>query len=758
MDLAVSLLRRLDEPQLNRAERAQLRCALAKALEDAGNYEAASRGLGEFWQGVGLQPMLMDVDERTQAELLLRAGSLTGWLGSAQQLAHAQEAAKDLLGQSATLFTALGDADKIAEARLEIAWCYWREGAYAEARSLLRIALEGLDSRAGELRALTLIRYAEVERVAGRFHDALIRLFEAEPLVKATADHALKGKFHSTHANTLTNMLEAMGLADERQDYIDRALLEFTAASFHFEQAGHMRYCARVENNFGFLLYRLGQFAAAHEHLARARRLFVRLKEAGSVAQVDETRARALLAAGQVAEAEKLARQAVRTLATGDELGLLTEALTTHGTALARLGQTAEARDVLERACATGERAGDLEGAGRAALQLLEELAGCLSPAEQRAIYTRADEALAQTQHAETITRLRACAQRLLATQTAPGNANADTSTFIHAAQSTARLLSEARCVAQTGGVVLLSGETGTGKEVLARLIHEWSGRPGSFVAINCAALCATLVESQLFGHRKGSFTGATTDYAGAARAADGGTLFLDEVGELSLANQAKLLRLIEQGDVYALGGATPERVNVRIIAATNHNLQQQVARKLFRADLFYRLAGFHLELPPLRERPDDIPALAQHFINAAARQYDKRIDFTPASIAAMRQLPLAGNARELRALIERTFITASAGTIITPALVETIALRGPSDASLNAPWAGCSLEEELRTHEGRLIRRALDSAGGSITHAARLLNITHQGLAYILNGRQRELLTGRKPPRPRRVSLMRAK
>jgi transcriptional regulator with GAF, ATPase, and Fis domain len=517
-----------------------------------------------------------------------------------------------------------------------------------------------------------------------------------------------------------------------------------------------VRYCARVENNFGFLLYRLGQFAEAHEHLARARRLFVRLKEAGSVAQVDETRARALLAAGRVEEAEKVVRHAVRTLAAGDELGLLTEALTTHGTALARLDRMAEARIALERARATGEHAGDLEGAGRAALHLLEELASCLSLAEQRAIYTRADEALAQTQHAETISRLRACAQRLLTAQAPPVNSNADTNVFVHAASSSAQLLSEARCVAPTGGVVLLSGETGTGKEVLARLIHVWSGRPGPFVAINCAALCATLVESQLFGHRKGSFTGASADYAGAAHAADGGTLFLDEVGELSLAHQAKLLRLIEQGDVYALGNALPERVNVRIIAATNHDLRQQVDRKLFRADLFYRLAGFHLELPPLRERPDDIPALAQHFIAAAARQYDKRITFTPESITAMRQLPLAGNARELRTLIERTFITAPAGTVITPALIETVALRATTNAGLAAPWAGCSLEEEMRTHEGRLIQRALDSAQGSITRAARLLSVTHQGLAYILNGRQRDLLAGRKPPRQRRVSLMR--
>ncbi len=618
---------------------------------------------------------------------------------------------------------------------------------------MLRDALDRIGAVDEGLRAVALVRAAEVERAAGRFHDALPRLFEAEPLAKASADQALKGRFHSTLASTLN----VLGVSERRQDYIDRALIEYAAASFHFEQAGHVRYCARVENNLGFLFYRLRRFPEAHEHLMRARRLFVRLNDTGSTAQVDETRARALLAEGHVAEAEKIVRGAVRALEAGDELALLTEALTTHGTALARLSRAAEARVALERAVATGERAGDLEGAGRAVLSVLEELTDSLTHDERRAFFLRADECLANAQHAETIARLRAYARRLLDPPTPPAPTDAASTTFIYAAEKSAALLAEARCVAQTGGTVLLSGETGTGKEVVARLIHQWSGRRGPFVAINCAALCATLIESQLFGHRKGSFTGATEDYAGAARTADGGTLFLDEIGELSLANQAKLLRLIEQGEVYALGSALPERVNVRIVAATNHELRGQVERKLFRADLFYRLAGFHLELPPLRERADDIPVLARHFIETTARRHDKRITFTPESIEAMRQLSLAGNVRELRALIERTFITAPDGAVITPAAVEAVAMRGTHKAGFAEPWAGCSLDEEMRAHEGRLLRLALDNAGGSVTRAARLLNVTHQGLAYILNGRQKELLAERKPARPRRVSLMRS-
>ncbi|HYX42483.1 MAG TPA: helix-turn-helix domain-containing protein, partial [Pyrinomonadaceae bacterium] len=159
----------------------------------------------------------------------------------------------------------------------------------------------------------------------------------------------------------------------------------------------------------------------------------------------------------------------------------------------------------------------------------------------------------------------------------------------------------------------------------------------------------------------------------------------------------------------------------------------------------------------PLRERVEDIIALAHHFIETAAGAHQKQITFTPESIAAMQRLPLAGNVRELRALIERTFITAADGAVITATAVEAVALRGTHGAGFAEPWSGCSLEDEMQAFEARLIKLALDNAKGSITQAARLLNVTHQGLAYILNGRQKELLSERKPIRTRRVSRMRA-
>ncbi len=750
MNLAVELLRQINSTEISPSQRARLRCALAKELEEAGNYEAAQEAMGSLWQRVGEPPNLDGLDKQAAAEVLMRAGALTGWVGSVSQVAGAQERAKDLLSESIGLFEGLLDITKIAEAQTEIAYCYWREGGYDEARITLREALSHLSEADSDIRAVALLRSAIVERTAKRFNDALNILTEAMPLFKAGDNNSLKGKFH----NELALVLRNLSATEQREDYLDRALVEYAAASFHFEQAGHTRYRARVENNLGFLFLTLTKFDEAHEHLDCARRLFISLKDDGSVAQVDETRARALLAQGRNSEAEKAVKSAVHTLEKGGEQALLTEALTTHGVALARVKQHEQARITLEHAVDISEQAGDLEGAGRAALTLIEELTGLLSEDELRETYNRADQLLSRTQHSETMGRLRECARRVI--ETPHARATEETTKFIYAAGETAALLRQAQRMAMTDGSVLLTGETGTGKEVLARLIHEWSGRPGRFVAINCAALTNTLIESQLFGHKKGSFPDAIADYPGAVREAAGGTLLLDEVGELSKPNQGKLLRLIERGEIHPIGATAPERVNVRILAATNRNLKEQMAQGQFRDDLLYRLQTFHLEVPPLRERVEDIPAIATHFVEEACLRHNKRVTFTPASLEAMRQLPLAGNVRELRSLIERTLLEAANGSEISAAAVETIALRQTRKAGFANAWEGCSLVEEVLRYEKSLIRRALDKAQGGVTLAARLLGTTHQALIAILNTRHQDLLTARKPAQRRRRSIIR--
>ncbi|HEV7374358.1 MAG TPA: sigma 54-interacting transcriptional regulator, partial [Pyrinomonadaceae bacterium] len=429
---------------------------------------------------------------------------------------------------------------------------------------------------------------------------------------------------------------------------------------------------------------------------------------------------------------------------------------TTQGVALARLEQQEQSRSVLERAIEVAEQAGDIEGAGRAALTLIEELKERLSEDEVREVYCRADQLLSGSQDTETIARLRACARHVVAV-IGERAVKAATVNFVYASEKTAALLQQARRVAAIDRPVLITGETGTGKEVLARLVHEWSGRGGRLVAINCAALTDTLIESQLFGHKKGSFTDAVQDYPGAVREAAGGTLLLDEVAELSRPNQVKLLRLIERGEIHSIGATTPEQVNARIIASTNRNLRELVAQGQFRDDLFYRLQTFHLEIPPLRERTEDIPAIAEHFIAEACQRHHKRVTFSRASLEAMRRLPLMGNARELRILIERTLLKAIDGAEISPDSVETVAIRQTQKAGFANVWEGCSLVEEVLSYEKGLIRRALEAAQGGVTRASRLLGTTHQALSFILNTRHKDLMDARKPVRQRRRSIIRA-
>jgi tetratricopeptide (TPR) repeat protein len=412
MKLSSKLLRQLDHPALGVADRARGRIELAKRLEEAGDYEAAREALGELWQGVGMRPSLEGLrDESLVGEVLLRVGALSGWIGSSEQIRGAQEAAKDLLSESVALFERLGDTGRAAEGQTELAYCYWREGAFDEARVFLGEVLQRLREDDGERRTVALLRRAIVESSAQRYHDALHILTEAAPLFEASATDAIKGKFH----NELANVLNFLSLFERRRDYTDRALVEYAAAGFHFEQAGHTRNQAAVENNLSYLYVTHGEFAEAHVHLNRARRLFVGLRDRVHTAQVDETRARAFIAAGRYDEAERLARLAAGILNKGGELALLAESCTTHGVALARLGRYIPARAAFLRAEEVSASAGDLEAAGLASLALIEELDGELTFDELHTAYERADGFLSKSEHPEVLSRLRSAAAKVFA-------------------------------------------------------------------------------------------------------------------------------------------------------------------------------------------------------------------------------------------------------------------------------------------------------------------------------------------------------
>jgi tetratricopeptide (TPR) repeat protein len=405
MNLADERLKELDSASLTAEERVLLRCRLVADLNYAGQYEAAREALGEHWRGVGERPNVEGLGERAAAELLLQAGVLSGWLGKVK---GAQEAAKDLISESAALFEVLGVPNRVAAARADLALCYWREGAYNEARAALETAAALIKDDA-ELKAKAALRFAMIESSAGRHGDALRLLTDAAPLFGEGVNHGLRGSFH----NELAIALYCLGKAERRVHYTDSAILEYTAAAYHFGLARHESYVARIENNLAFLLYKLGRYADSHEHLDRAQSIFTRLRDAGSLAQVDETRARVLIAERKYREADRTLAGALKTLGQGDESALLADALTVQGIIWARLWAYEGSITVLRRAAGVAESVGALTNAGQAVLTLIEEHGATkrLPPSEVYDAYQKADRLLMDSQDAEDRDRLLACAR-----------------------------------------------------------------------------------------------------------------------------------------------------------------------------------------------------------------------------------------------------------------------------------------------------------------------------------------------------------
>ncbi len=278
--------------------------------------------------------------------------------------------------------------------------------------------------------------------------------------------------------------------------------------------------------------------------------------------------------------------------------------------------------------------------------------------------------------------------------------------------------ISLARKVAATDTTVLLTGETGTGKEVFAQAIHHASPRrSGSFVAVNCGALGKDILESELFGHRAGAFTGATRDQKGLFAEADKGTIFLDEIGEMPLDLQAKLLRVLETHEFLRVGDTKPTRTDVRVIAATNRSLEREAQAGHFRLDLYYRLSVFQIELPSLRDRPDDIPELAELFARHDAAKLGRRdIRLASAFVQRLQQHPWKGNIRELKNVIERAVILADSNEL-TPDLL-------PYDLQTDGLTPEPNAIIDLATLERQHIRRVLRHTNGNKTETARLLGI----------------------------------
>jgi two-component system, NtrC family, nitrogen regulation response regulator NtrX len=285
--------------------------------------------------------------------------------------------------------------------------------------------------------------------------------------------------------------------------------------------------------------------------------------------------------------------------------------------------------------------------------------------------------------------------------------------------------------VGPTPARVLITGENGTGKELVARAIHSQSSRAdGPFVEVNCAAIPSELIESELFGHMKGSFTGAVADRAGKFEQADGGTLFLDEVGDMSLAAQAKVLRVLQDNVVTRIGGSKPVKVDVRVLAATNKNLEAEIGEARFREDLFYRLNVVPVHVPPLRERREDIPLLVAHFVNVLTRREGVAPrTIAPDAVERLGQLEWPGNVRELRNTIERLLILASGPRVTGDDVARLVGTRDPEQAGLGSLLECKTFEEFKHAAERAFLLAKLREFDWNVSETARALDMPRSNL-----------------------------
>ncbi len=307
---------------------------------------------------------------------------------------------------------------------------------------------------------------------------------------------------------------------------------------------------------------------------------------------------------------------------------------------------------------------------------------------------------------------------------------------LIGATTAIQNVLAMIRRISASDATVVVQGESGTGKELIARLIHLQSPRrEGPFIAVNCGAFVETLLESEIFGHVRGAFTGAVADKQGLLALADGGSFFLDEVGEMTPQLQVRLLRALETREFLPVGGARPVRVDIRLIAATNRDLAAMVEAGTFREDLYYRLNVIPLALPPLRERREDIPLLAGHFLNLYNQATGRKLEgFTEGALEALLRHDWPGNIRELQNTVQRAVTLARGVKLTEEDVVPTRAMtrRGPVAAEEEGlPPEGLDLEARLSQIESRYLRQALERTQGNLTQAADLLHISFRSIRY---------------------------
>jgi tetratricopeptide (TPR) repeat protein len=392
---------------------AKICCQKARRFEDAGSYSTAESVMQPFWNGVGTRPHTDKLEEEVKAEVLLRCGVITGWLGNNKSISHSQEWAKDLISEGYFIFEGLELAEKSAEAQVELATCYWREGSFDEARVFLSSTIESIkydDAISDDIKALAYLRRAVIENDEARQREALYYLEHGFRFFNSDKNPSIKGKYH----NQMGIALQSIGDVDDNPDYLDRALIEYSAAGIYFEEAGHKRYSAFVENNIGMVYLSLKKFTEAHEHFETAKKIFTNLKEHIFVAQVEESIAKALIGQGLPEIAERFARKSSETFEKAERFALMIDSLITLGIALAHTKRYELARIEFENAEEIANRMNLPNLAGLAILTLLEELKAQFSPREFTDYYNKADRYFGSQAEIEMLRRMRKIAAELV--------------------------------------------------------------------------------------------------------------------------------------------------------------------------------------------------------------------------------------------------------------------------------------------------------------------------------------------------------
>jgi tetratricopeptide (TPR) repeat protein len=400
---------KLDTSHLTANDAALRRCKTALDSKDKGDYEGAREAMHPVWKRIGERPETRGLHPSVAAEVLLCVGILTRWIGSKNQIKESQNIARDLISESITFYESARDVTKVAAARTELAYCYWREGALDEARIMFSEALEKLTTE-GNTRANALLGWAVVEWSASRYRVGLKILEDNAELFKKINNQTLKGTYH----NQLAMLHQELATSEKRDDYFQRALSEYDSADYHFKLAHNKSFRADVKNNVGMLLYELSRFKDAYEHLDQARRLTLSLKDKIGVAQIDDTRAQVFIAERKFKEAEEVARHSVKVLENSGYQCLLADSLITYGITLARLGKREQAHFTFQRAIEVAHQVGALNKAGLAALSLIEELDGLPRDTLQLAFHS-AREWLANSQSQQLEGRFAAAADKVFA-------------------------------------------------------------------------------------------------------------------------------------------------------------------------------------------------------------------------------------------------------------------------------------------------------------------------------------------------------